>query len=233
MRSSVVRAVLAAALVGGLVAGCSSESSSGEGAESSSGEGAKSPSASAKPTSAAPTEGAGGAKGEAAEQAGTVGDASSPCKLPVTFGTAAKWQPEAIDIARDDEFADLAVQGPVIARCEIDAKPAGSIGFLRVYVEDPAGKDSEPLDILRAYVAADEEPADAMYRAFTSGGVKGHQVEYETTSKLLEETRTVRAFAVPTPDGVVVVSLGGLDAEEHASMIPAYELAKQSVRVND
>ncbi len=34
-----------------------------------------------------------------------------------------------------------------------------------------------------------------------------------------------------TPKGVVVLALGGLDTGEHEQMLPAYQLAKQSLTV--
>ncbi|WP_199553058.1 lipoprotein [Streptomyces sp. N35] len=232
MRGSVVRGVLAAAVMAGLVAGCSG---GGDGKAS----GSKTPGAGKSDGSGKSDDqkngdaDAGGEKSTPpAKAGGSVGAAGSACKLPVTFKTAAQWKAEEIDIAPDDEFAELAVQGPVIARCEIDAKPAGNIGFIRVYVEEPVTADADPLDVLKKYVAADEEPADDMYRAFTSGDVKGMQVEYESTSRLLEETKTERAFAVRTPEGIVVVALGGMDTQEHEAMLPAYELAKQTLKVN-
>jgi hypothetical protein len=49
--------------------------------------------------------------------------------------------------------------------------------------------------------------------------------------EVLDEQRTESAFAVATPDGPVVVHLGGLDSEEHREMLPAYELAKQTLKL--
>lgn len=38
-----------------------------------------------------------------------------------------------------------------------------------------------------------------------------------------------RAFAVETGQGIAAISLDSLDSEEHKSMLPAYELAKNSL----
>ncbi|KOV56159.1 hypothetical protein ADK64_41460 [Streptomyces sp. MMG1121] len=51
------------------------------------------------------------------------------------------------------------------------------------------------------------------------------------TSKLLEETKKETALAVSTPDGPVVLHLGGMDMEEHEAMRPAYELARQTLEL--
>jgi hypothetical protein len=36
-------------------------------------------------------------------------------------------------------------------------------------------------------------------------------------------------LAVRAPGGMVVLDLGGLDTEEHRSMVPAYEFAKSTL----
>jgi len=40
----------------------------------------------------------------------------------------------------------------------------------------------------------------------------------------------VRPSRVSTADGPVVLHLGGMDTAEHTAMLPAYELAKQTLR---
>ncbi|MGW4567701.1 lipoprotein, partial [Streptomyces sp. NPDC004561] len=122
-------------------------------------------------------------------------------------------------------------QGPVKAACEIDAKPAGDIGFLRVWTGTPGGADAR--GVLRAFVAAEDNVSKERYRAIrTGGGLDGVEVEYLYTSKLLDETKKESAFAVSTPHGPVVVHLGGMDTEEHDAMLPAYELAKRSMALS-
>ncbi len=225
MRSSVVRGVLAAAMTCGLVAGCS------DGGGGTSGGGGKS----------------GGGAG-AAEQAGTVGAEGSACELPVTFGIAAKWKPSAIettpdpdadgelaDMLSDEEMAELleglAVRGPVMARCEISAKAAGKTGFLRAYVEEPdAGAD--PRTVLEGFVAEADGHADEKYTSFKAGSAEAVEVVYSELDPLFEEKRTTRAFAVGTPQGTVVVALGGSDQGDKKVVLPAYDLAKESLRVS-
>ncbi|MFI6436016.1 lipoprotein [Streptomyces sp. NPDC050759] len=174
--------------------------------------------ASARPSATAETSGPGDTA--AAAGGGTIGAAGSACELPVTFDLAESWKAEAVEAPVS--------QGPVSLACEIDAKPAGNIGFLRVW----AGKsgDADTRAVLEAFVAAEDGVTKEKYRAFTSGGVSGVEVEYLYSSELLEETKKESAFAVTTADGPVVVHLGGLDTEEHEEMLPAYELARRTLR---
>ncbi|MDH6605324.1 hypothetical protein M2164_000959 [Streptomyces sp. SAI-208] len=160
-----------------------------------------------------------GAVDSAAVRGGTIGAAGSACELPVAFDMAKSWRAEAVE-------APLS-QGPVTLACEIDAKPAGSIGFLRVW----AGKagDADARTVLEAFVAAEDGVSGEKYGAFTSGGLSGVEVEYLYASELLEETKKESAFAVTTADGPVVVHLGGLDTDEHEEMLPAYELARRTL----
>jgi hypothetical protein len=216
-------AVCAALLVGALT-GCSADDAGAD---------AK-PSASASP--------AADRAAEVARSGGRVGAAGSACELPVVFDTAADWTAEAVDAkvsgsgGADGELAQeiadaLLLQGPVTAACEIDAKPAGYIGFLRVWTGEPdTGGDART--VLEDFVAAEDGTSEAKYRTLTSGGLDGAEVTYLNTSKLLDETKKERALAVETPDGPVVLHLGGMDSEEHEAMLPAYELAKRTLRLS-
>ncbi|MGV9354964.1 lipoprotein [Streptomyces misionensis] len=173
------------------------------------------------------------AKDPAAVSGGTIGAAGSPCALPVRFDVAEGWKAESVDArgAQDDGLgAALLRQGPVTAACEIDAKPAGHIGFLRVWT-GRAG-DADARGALRGFVAAQGHVGKERYRAFAAGGgLRGTEVEYSSTSELLDETKKECAFAVDTPGGPVVVHLGGMDSAEHDAMLPAYELAKRTLKV--
>ncbi|GGW71231.1 hypothetical protein GCM10010503_55800 [Streptomyces lucensis JCM 4490] len=221
------RAIVAVALAAAL-GGC---------AESADDDGKKAPSASPS------AKGTGGA-GKAAASGGTVGAAGSACELPVSFGIAKDWKAKAIDaeaeLSKSSKGSDgdltgaladaFLRQGPVTAACEIDAKPAGNIGFLRVWT-GKAG-DTDAGGVLRAFVAAEDDVSKAKYHSFkTGGGLPAVEVEYLYTSKLLDETKKESAFAVSTPDGPVVLHLGGMDTAEHEEMRPAYDLAKQTLRL--
>ncbi|MGW2485883.1 lipoprotein [Streptomyces sp. NPDC001606] len=191
--------------------------------------------------------GAAKATAKAAASGGTIGAAGSACELPVRFEIARHWKAKSVDskaeLSKASKGSDgsggdpggalaeaLLRQGPVTAACEVDAKPAGNIGFLRVWTGKPGSSDAGR--VLREFVAAEENVSKEKYHSFTTGGgVSGVEVEYLYTSKLLDETKKESAFAVSTPDGPVVVHLGGMDTEEHEAMRPAYDLAKQTLKV--
>ncbi|MCW8376277.1 lipoprotein [Streptomyces justiciae] len=209
------RTVHAAVLVG-VLAGCS-------GAEEKDAESSASPSVSAS---------------EKVESGGTVGAPDSACLLPVGFDLAAEWKADAIDGSAadgsgkagvDEDMASLLRQGPVSLVCEVDAKPAGHLGFLRVYTGEAGEKDGDARAVLEAFVAAQDGAEKAKYSTFEGDGVSGAEVEYLATSELLDEAKQESAFAVVTPDGPVVIHLGGADSEEHQDMLPAFELAKKTL----
>ncbi|MFJ7072053.1 lipoprotein [Streptomyces sp. NPDC098781] len=191
-------------------------------------------------TSASASADAERASDTAVRSAGSIGAAGSACELPVTFDIAEDWKAEAIDTGTGDgsaepeselaqEVADaLLHQGPVTAACEVDAKPAGNIGFLRVWTGEEGGDDARA--VLEDFVAAEKGASKAKYSAFAAGGLKGVEVKYLYTSKLLEETKEEAALAVATKQGPVVIHLGGMDTDEHRAMLPAYELAKRTLR---
>ncbi|MFK4144625.1 lipoprotein [Streptomyces sp. NPDC004065] len=220
-----------ALLVGGTVTGCSG-SPGGDDAPAA----PAAPAATATTaTTAASGTPAAGATRAAARSGGRIGAPGSSCELPVAFDIAAGWKAKAVD--RDaangsplsGELADaLLRQGPVTAACEIDAKPAGNIGFLRVWTGAPGAGDART--VLRAFVAAEGAVDSETYREFTTGGLRGVEVEYRYTSELTDESKRESALAVGTPKGPVILHLGGLDDEEHEQMLPAYELARRTLR---
>ena len=223
MRGRVVQAVVLAAVLGGC---------------------AQTPDGAAKASGRPSAAERAGAKGAVAASGGTIGAAGSACELPVSFDIAKRWKAKGIDAAKEmskaskgsdgdlsGALADAFLrQGPVTTACEIDAKPAGKIGFLRVWTGKPG--DADARTVLRQFVAAEDNVSKERYRSFrTAAGLSGVEVEYLYTSKLLEETKKESALAVSTPDGPVVLHLGGMDTEEHNAMLPAYELARQTLRV--
>ncbi|GGT36728.1 lipoprotein [Streptomyces chromofuscus] len=214
------RGLVHAAVVAGLLTGCGGGPAEGDA------EAAASTSAAADPATATP------ASGEA-ESGGTIGTVGSACELPVTFDIAARWEAESVAVAQDapKELADLVWrQGPVTAACEVDAKPAGHIGFLRVFTGEPGDTDTRA--VLEAFLAADKGVGEETYQPFATGDLHGTEVEYLYDSELTDGTKTERALAVTTPDGPVVLHLGGLDTAEHQAMLPAYELAKRTLRTS-
>jgi hypothetical protein len=218
------RRLAQAALLAGVLTGCS---------------GAAQDDAKPSPSASASADGS----VSAVTRGGSVGAAGSACELPVTFDIAKDWKAEAVDTGAgsggdgsaepDSELAQevadaLLHQGPVTAACEIDAKPAGNIGFLRVWTGKAGDDDARA--VLEAFVAAEDGASRAKYSTFEAGGLSGVEVKYLFTSELLEETKEESALAVTTKRGPVVLHLGGMDTDEHRAMLPAYELAKKTLR---
>ncbi|WP_329282573.1 lipoprotein [Streptomyces sp. NBC_00691] len=156
----------------------------------------------------------------------TVGGPGTACALPVSFGVAEKWTPKAVEDPENPEFAALTQQGPATVRCEVDAKPAGHVGFLRVWT---AGK-GPARTALEGFVKAGRNTSGVVYQESGSGAGPATEVTYTVRDELMGGTKEERAFAVSTPKGTVIVHLGGLDTAEHRAMLPAYELARTSLK---
>ncbi|MFC7978325.1 lipoprotein [Streptomyces cinereoruber] len=188
---------------------------------------------SARPSALAPSTGApstarpssAGPSGPAVAAA-SLGGPGTACPLPVSFSLAKDWKPKAIRDPENPDFAVLTQQGPATVRCEVDAKPAGHIGFLRVWT----AKKGSARAVLEGFVKAEKGSSGASYRETTAGALPAVEVTYTVRSELLDEEKEERAFAVSTPKGAVVVHLGGMDTEEHREMLPAYELARTTLK---
>ncbi|MEV4283861.1 lipoprotein, partial [Actinoplanes xinjiangensis] len=171
--------------------------------------------------------------GFAAAAAGaTIGAKGTPCQLPFSFQTAADWKAKAVDVKKLGEFAELARVGDFTVICEIDAKPAGSIGFLRVHLAD--GLSGAPRDHLAAFVKASSRSGAASTTTYTDvqiGGAQAAEVTWERKDEELDLEKKYTAFALNTKRGAVVVQLAPFDSGEHTAMLPAYELARKSVKI--
>lgn len=166
-----------------------------------------------------------------------LGAADSACSLPVTFGLLPLWKPEAVDLAGLGELADLYRNGPFEAVCEVDAKPAGEIGFLRVYTAP--GRTGSSREHLEAFIAGESpearragnlEVTKTDYRDLTLDGRPATEVTYETHNKSLGHWSKYSAFALTTGESAVVVKLSPFGDDEYGDLLPAYELARSTVR---
>ncbi|MFB7811568.1 lipoprotein [Streptomyces virginiae] len=221
VRRTVRMAAGAVLVLGGLV-GCGA--SEGDG-----GEDPKAGSTAAAGTSAgaSPAASQGVSAAGAAKPAGSLGAAGSACPLPVSFDLAADWKPKAVTSQDDEQFAALFKQGGTTLQCEIDAKPAGNIGFLRVWTADLPAIDARA--VLEAFVAGEKTTGTPTYTPVRAGALPAVEAAYETRSP--DERKQEHAFAVVTPGGkAVVVQLGGLDTQEHDAMLPVYRLVQQSLK---
>jgi hypothetical protein len=133
------------------------------------------------------------------------------CDVPATFDLADRWAAKAVP-------ADAAgLLGPYPLACEIDGKPAGVIGFLRVF--RAAGVDARKA----ATGMAGTKTAGLRTREFTAPAGAGWEVAFGPADK------PERAFAVTLGADTVVIHWSGLDADEHKAGLPAYLLAQASL----
>ncbi|KHD75588.1 hypothetical protein MB27_22280 [Actinoplanes utahensis] len=159
-----------------------------------------------------------------------VGPKGSPCELPFSFDAAADWKPKAVDVKTLGEFAELAKVGEFTNVCEIDAKPAGNIGFLRVYLAE--GRSGQPRGHLDAFVKAGRrEVSGEVYKDIQVAAQQGAEVTWNLKSTSLDMTTRYSAFAMNTEAGAVVVVLNAFDEIEYEQMLPAFQLAVQSAAV--
>ncbi|GIJ47469.1 hypothetical protein Val02_43550 [Virgisporangium aliadipatigenens] len=141
--------------------------------------------------------------------AAAAGKSVPTCTKGLAFDLAKDWKPRPVP--DDTKEFDVAGNHPV---CEVDGKPAGLIGFMRVYVSP-----KQPQAALEAQVGT----AKATYSEVTVGRAAGVEAVWTDT-----KGAPVRAFAVQGGTGSVLLVWGGLDAEEHEGGRPAYELAKRT-----
>jgi len=138
--------------------------------------------------------------------------AGEPCPLPVTMDIAEKWEPQGVP-------AGTFQQGGLELVCEVDAKPAGPVGFIRVWTGA-----AQPRAALEAYLADQKDTSEITYRDTEVGSGTGTEVVWKSG-----DSGRKRAFAAATPAGAVVVVAGGIDDEEYEALLPGYLLAKNSL----
>jgi hypothetical protein len=199
---SILRAAVTAALGSLLLAGCTHAGSE----------------QAAKAQTAAVDQRATWSDPAAAARAGAVGKTGSACPLPVAFALAKSWKPAAVP-------AGVAEQGGFTLRCEVDAKPAGHLGYLRVWV----GTGDDPAAALEHFLAGQPGVRGRQNRTAQAGTLTAAESTYLTDNADIGVHRQERLLAVTAPKGAVVLELGGLSADEHRAMLPAFVLAKESL----
>jgi hypothetical protein len=144
----------------------------------------------------------------------------------VSFDVAAKWKANQVESL--EAGGALANQGAFAMACEIDAKPAGNLGFLRVWTSTKTGPARKALE---EFLAADRNITVPEIRDVTVAGASAAEATYVRDNPTAEIKKRERILVVPTPDGAALLHLGGLDDEEHEQMLPAYVLAKQTMKI--
>ncbi|GGM81804.1 hypothetical protein GCM10012275_60510 [Longimycelium tulufanense] len=167
----------------------------------------------------------------AAAQSGTVGGQDSPCALPVVFGIAESWKPEAVpaDVlpALPPRLADRFRRGDFVSRCEVSGSATGSASALRVYVNDKRYPDAE--QALQAFVKATPQAQKVENGPVNNDGslpsaeatyLNGHP-DYPSRE---------HAVAVLVPHATVVIALTMAEkSSEKSKILPAYVLAKHTL----
>jgi hypothetical protein len=152
----------------------------------------------------------------------TVGADGSACPLPVTFTMPDDWKAQAVT-------GSTMTVADVKLACELDAKPAGMIGFIRVFTGD-TGKSSE--DVLKAFVAKYKGigPGDSAEKYATAkiAGVDGAEVAYVNNS-VDGTSKKEAAFAVKAGTSAVVMHVGGFDTDEHEKLLPGFKVVRDSL----
>ncbi|MFF5171836.1 lipoprotein [Micromonospora sp. NPDC000089] len=147
-----------------------------------------------------------------------VGPEGSTCPLSLTFSVPAKWKVKAVRGGEDLMF------GPAVPVCEIDAKPAGLIGFLRVW-RITGATPLNPQETVDKYLAEFDAVKEQQYRRTKAGPLDSFEASWT------EDGVPKQAVLVSTLYGKVMITLGGLDAEEFTELLPAYRLAKSSANL--
>ncbi|QLE75629.1 hypothetical protein FGW37_32160 [Streptomyces rectiverticillatus] len=214
------RSAVSAALTVGVLSGCSSAAEKG---------GDTTRESTAPAETAAKSERAANNTGKPdAKKVTRIGPAGSACELPVSFELAKAWKPSGLSAEDGKLLAKISGHPAFRGACELDAKPAGNIGFMRVWTTDRT--DSSARRTLETYMAEEKDVTEQKISEIKAGDdLPASEVVYTQKSALTDEPRQQRALAVKTPKGVTIVHLGGLDTEEHKEMLPAYELAKKSM----
>ncbi|MBP2473309.1 hypothetical protein JOF53_002181 [Crossiella equi] len=212
-------AVLLAALA---VAGCG-----GQGGQAPAGTTPAASSAAATSSAAGPAARTGAPWFDEVRAATGAGQVSSACaKLPVDFEVAKAYVPKEVTEAA--KIPALGQKGPFTLACEIDAKPAGNLGFLRVWAADKALAGKAGLD---GFLAAVKGAAKVDSRDYPVGGVTTLEATYVTPDPLEDgKERDQRVLVVPLTATTLVLELGGLDSDESKEMLPAFVLARQTLK---
>ncbi|MGW2188534.1 lipoprotein [Streptomyces sp. NPDC001667] len=221
---------VSAVLTVGVLTGCSSAADKETGASAPASP-SVAPSAPASPSAAAKGAGKGAKDSGEWKKADTrIGNAGSACELPVSFTATKMWKPSCLSREDGELLGRFSGHKTFRGALELDAKPAGNIGFIRVWTAD-AMNDKTPRQVLEAFMSEEKKVSGQEYTETKAGELPAAEVTYKVDSILADEPKQESALAVTTPKGVMVVHLGGMDTQEHQEMLPAYELAKKTMAV--
>ncbi|WP_320066786.1 lipoprotein [Micromonospora sp. RTGN7] len=152
----------------------------------------------------------------------TVGAGGSACELPITFSVPARWAAAPVGDA-----SGMTLGGSRL-RCEVDAKPAGKVGFLRVWAVEAGTLDVRAS--LEEFLAEYGRVSEIEYRRVRRGPLELVEATYLQRNELSGGPNRQRALVAQTPGGAILLTFGGMDTGEFEAMFPAYQLATSTVR---
>jgi hypothetical protein len=141
------------------------------------------------------------------------------CPAPISFDTAKKWKPEHI---AGRSFSGIPLNRKELTLlCEIDAKPAGITGFIRVW---KVRKSATARTALMMAAPAFQQATGLEFHEITVGGQSTLELTYTADGS------PGRAFAVTLASGeIIVTDWKGLDRQAHQAGLAAYQLARSSL----
>jgi hypothetical protein len=147
------------------------------------------------------------------------------CRMPVTFHLPAGWRARPVT-PEGGRIDDPARRGGATLTCEVDAEPAGHLGFLRVWT---APVTTRPRPGLLAFLAADPDVTGVEYRDAMVAGRSAVEASYLRIDELHPEGRRERGLALRLGGSAVLLTVSGFDAAEFRAVLPAYVLARQTL----
>jgi hypothetical protein len=153
-----------------------------------------------------------------ADPVGKAGPGSA-CPQTLFFDVPAKWK-----LTGDFSAAGGLIAGGLTLVCELDGKPAGVPGIMRVF-RGPRGDLRTVAERFRADWAPNATGVDYRDTVIGPGGTSGLEVYFRN------QGHDNREFLVISGELVFLVDWGGFDEEAHAAGMPAYVLARQSTGI--
>lgn len=164
-----------------------------------------------------------------------IGTAESGCDLPVLVDVPEKWVIEAITPETVELVDDKGVTSPggFVLVCALQGSRDGIFAPIFIFVAPPrVARDLTADQLLQRFVRATEGDVEIEVRDVAVGAGPGVEGAFAVTFGALDPVPR-RAFVLPTPNGAVVVTHGGIDPEMVDQGIPAYESVRDSMRLPD
>ncbi|QDY78263.1 lipoprotein [Streptomyces qinzhouensis] len=155
-----------------------------------------------------------------------IGAAGGACDLPFTFDTPADWKVAAVNT---EAMGDFTV-GMAEMVCELDARHAGTSGFVRLW-NDPTETATTRL-VLERFVADSrlEKVRNVEYRELKAGPYKAVEVTFDGYNSLFESDQKELHLAFPTAEGFTVIDIDSQHPVAYKELLPEYERIRKTLR---